>query len=167
MADLYFDDVEIGLELPKLKKGPISSSHIMRWSAASENWHRIHYDWRYATEHDNLPDIMVNGSWKQNFLIQLVTDWVGESGWVWKLGFQFRGMNVPGETLVVWGTVTAKEERGDYGLISVKIGLVNDKGEESTPGSALVVLAKRGGPKVPYPFNPKVIPAAAAAPEST
>lgn len=163
MASLYFEDVEVGLELPKVSKGPMSTSHIMRWSAASENWHRIHYDWRYATEHDKLPDVMVNGSWKQNVLIQLLADWAGETGWTWKLNFQFRGMNLPGETITAWGTVTGKQDCGDYGVAEIKIGLVNDKGEESTPGTGKVVLQKRGGPKVPYPFDPKVLGPAPAA----
>ena len=63
-------------------KGPITAAHLVRWAAAMENWHRIHFDWRYATAHDGLPDVVVNGSWKQHVLMQLVTDWVGEAGLV-------------------------------------------------------------------------------------
>ena len=48
----------------------------MRWSAATENWHPLHFDWKYATEHDGLPDVLVSGSWKQHVLIQLLSDWV-------------------------------------------------------------------------------------------
>jgi acyl dehydratase len=152
-----FEDVEVGREIPSLVKGPMTSAHIMRWSAAMENWHKIHFDWRYATEHDKLPDIMVNGSWKQHVMIQLLTDWAGETGWAWKIRFQFRGMNVPGETLTVWGRVTAKEDCGRYGVVDLDIGLKNDKGAEGTPGTARVVLPKRGGPPVPYPFDPAVL----------
>jgi acyl dehydratase len=152
-----FDDVEVGQEIPTLVKGPMTTAHIMRWSAAMENWHRIHYDWKYATEHDGLPDVMVNGSWKQHVMIQLLTDWAGDTGWPWKVGFQFRGMNVPGDTLTAWGRVTAKEERGRYGVVDLEIGLRSQKGEESTPGTARVVLPRRGGPPVPYPFDPAVL----------
>jgi len=152
--DLYLDDVVVGQELPHTIKGPMSTAHIMRWSAAMENWHRIHYDWRFATEHDRLPDVMVNGSWKQHILIQHLTNWAGETGWVWKLNFQFRGMNVPGDTLTGWGRITAIEERGPYGVVSVEIGLRNQNGDEGTPGAATVVLPRRDGPPVPYPFNP-------------
>ena len=102
MGGITFEDLRVGQELPRLRKGPMSPAHIMRWSAAMENWHRIHYDWRYATEHDKLPDIVVNGSWKQQVLIQLLTDWVGETGWLWRIRFQFRGMNLPGQTLHAW-----------------------------------------------------------------
>jgi acyl dehydratase len=87
-------------------------------------------------------------------MIQLLTDWGGESGWLWKINFQFRGMNVPGDLLTAWGRVGAVESRGDYGVVRLDIGLRNQKGEEGTPGSATVVLPRRGGPAVPYPFDP-------------
>ena len=110
MKEPVFEDVSVGQEIPVLVKGPMTTAHVMRWSAAMENWHWIHYDWRYATEHDKLPDVLVNGSWKQRAVIQLLTDWIGETGWLWKIGFQFRGMNVPGDTLTAWGRVVKKEE---------------------------------------------------------
>jgi acyl dehydratase len=154
MGNLFFDDVETGQEIPTVVKGPMSTAHVMRWSSAMENWHRIHYDWRYATQHDKLPDVMVNGSWKQHVLIQVLTDWVGEDGWTWKLNFQFRSMNIPGDVITAWGKVTGKEERGPYGLVHLDIGLRNQEGTESTPGKATVVLRRRGGPAVPYPFDP-------------
>lgn len=59
-----FDDVEIGQAVPLLVKGPMTTAHIMRWSAAMGNSHRIRYDWKYATEYDKLRDVMVNGGWK-------------------------------------------------------------------------------------------------------
>jgi acyl dehydratase len=122
-----------------------------------ENWHRIHYDWKYATEHDGLPDVMVNGSWKQHVLIQLLADWVGETGWPWRLKFQYRSMNVPGDTLTVWGRVTKTEQHNGFGLVDLDIGLKNQNGVESSPGTATVVLPLRGGKPVPYPFDPRVL----------
>lgn len=157
MSGSSFETLAVGSEIPTLAKGPISPAHIMRWSAAIENWHRIHYDWRYATEHDNLPDVLVNGSWKQHVLIQLLTDWLGETGWLWKVSFQFRGMNVPGETLTAWGRVTGTEVRGPFGVATLEIGLKNQDGVESTPGNASVVLPLSGGPPVPYPFLPAAL----------
>jgi acyl dehydratase len=154
---VYFEDVVTGQELPPLQKGPMSTAHIMRWSAAMENWHRIHYDWHYATEHDKLPHVLVNGSWKQHVLVQLLTDWAGERGWLFKMSFQYRGMNIPGDTLTAWGRVTGRETRGDYGLVQVDIGLKDQNGKESSPGTATIVLPKRDGPAVPYPFDPKVL----------
>jgi acyl dehydratase len=161
MKPFYFEDINVGDELPQLVKGPMTTAHIVRWSAAMENWHPIHYDWRYATQHDKLPDVVVNGSWKQHVMIQLVTDWAGETGWPWKVAIQFRGMNLPGDTLTAWGRVKGKEERGAFGLVQLEIGLRSQKNVEGTPGTALVVMQKRNGPPVPYPFDPAVLENAA------
>lgn len=149
-----FEDVEIGFELPPLVKGPLTTAHLMRWSAATENWHKIHYDRTFAQEHDHLPDLLINGSFKQQFVLQLLKDWAGPEGWPWKSSFQFRAMNKVGETLTVWGRVTGKRKGDRYGLVDLDTGVRNEHGVESTPGKAVVALPLAQGPALPYPFVP-------------
>jgi acyl dehydratase len=151
-APRYFDDVQVGELIPELVKGPLTTAHLMRWSAAMENWHKIHYDRPFAQGHDKLPDLLVNGSLKQNFLVQLVKDWATHHGWPWKVGFQFRAMDVVGSKLFIWGEVTNLLKLERYGLVEMKLGIRNQDGKESTPGSAMVALPYRNGPPVPYPF---------------
>ena len=126
----------------------------MRWSAAIENWGRIHYDWHYATRHDKLPGLLVNGSWKQHVLAQMLKDWAGRGGWPWKIGFEYRGMDVVGEKIIAWGRVKGKRDAEGLGFIELDIGLRDSHGMDSTTGTAVVVLPKRGGRPVPYPFVP-------------
>jgi acyl dehydratase len=147
-----FDDVSIGDALPRLKKAPLTTLHLMRWSAAIENWHRVHYDKKFAIEHDTLPGLLVNGSFKQNFIVQALKDWAGLEGWVWKVSLEFRKMDVAGTALWVWARVTDKTAVGAYGIVTVSLGIVNDEGRESTPGRAMIALPCRGG-SVPYPFQ--------------
>ncbi len=149
-----FEDVNVGEELPKLVKGPLTSAHLMRWSSSVENWHKIHYDRPFAIEHDKLPDLLVNGSLKQQFIVAMLKDWAGPRGWLWKVSYQFRAMDVVGETLTMWARVTGKREAPDYGLVDIELGIVNRAGKESTPGKATVALPYRDGPAVPYPFVP-------------
>ena len=151
---VFFEDVEVGTELRKLEKGPLTTAHLMRWSSAMENWHKIHYDKPFTLEHDKLPGLMINGSLKQQFVMQLLKDWVGPKGWVWKASFQFRSMNIVGETLAIWGRVTGKRDGPGYGLVDLEIGIVNENGKESTPGTATVAVPYRDGQPVPYPFVP-------------
>ena len=96
---VYFDDVKVGMDIPNLIKGPMTQAHIMRWSASQENWHRIHYDHPFSLDHEKLPNVLINGSWKQQIMCQLVKDWVGLEGWLWKISFQHRSMNVPGDLI--------------------------------------------------------------------
>jgi acyl dehydratase len=122
-----------------------------------ENWHKIHYDKPFALEHDKLPGLLINGSLKQQFIIQLLKDWAGPGGWVWKASFQFRAMNLVGEEIRVWGKVKDKRRAPDFGLIDLELGIVNEEGKESTPGAGVVALPYRGGKPVPYPFVPPVL----------
>lgn len=155
-----FEVVVVGQELARLVKGPLTTVHLMRWSAAMENWHKIHYDHPFTVEHDHLPGLLINGSFKQQFMVQYLKNWAGPEGWVWKTSFQFRAMNLVGETLQIWGRVTGKREQPAYGLVDLEIGIVNEAGLESTPGTATVALPYRNGPPLPYPF---VAPQEAAA----
>ena len=157
MARRCYEHVQLGESLGPLRKGPLTSPHLMRWSAAMENWHRIHYDREFAVDHDKLPGVLVNGTLKQQFIVQLLKDWAGHDAWVWKVSFQFRAMNVVGETLLIWARVTGKHALKDYGLVDVELGIVNDHAKESTPGTATVVLPYEGGPPVPYPFVPPAV----------
>ena len=149
-----YEHVTLGEEIEPLDKGPLTCAHLMRWSAAMENWHKIHYDRRFAIEHDKLPGLLVNGTLKQQFIMQLLRQWAGNDGWVWKVNFQFRAMNVESEVLRVWGRVTGKRELGAYGLVDLELGIVNGEQKESTPGAAVIALPYEKGGSVPYPFVP-------------
>jgi acyl dehydratase len=149
-----FESVSVGDLVPSLGKGPLTSAHLMRWSAAMENWHRIHYDRTFAIEHDRLPGTLVNGTLKQQFIMELLRDWAGETGWVWKVSFQFRAMNLEGETLAIWGRVVGKRKAREFGLVDLELGIRNEADVESTPGTAVIALPYRDGKPVPYPFVP-------------
>jgi acyl dehydratase len=148
---LDFATVKVGDELPELVRGPLSTMHLMRFSAAIENWHRIHYDERFAVEHEGLPGLVVSGSWKQHFVAQMVRSWLVPHGWLAGIGLQFRAPDVVGDTLTAWGRVTALEERGGFGVVRCDVGIRDQHGEESSPGWATAVLPLEDGP-VPYPF---------------
>ena len=150
---LYYEDVEVGMEMDPIVKGPMTTMHIMRWCASMENWHRIHYDKPFALGHEGLPDILVNGSWKQHVMVQLVKDWVGTEGWVWKVSFQFRELDVVGDTIIGKGKVIKKSVKDDVGLIECEIWLENQKGVKSTTGTAMAVLPLKGKKPIPYPFR--------------
>lgn len=147
-----FEQIAVGDELSPLARGPLTPVHLMRWSAAIENWHRIHYDAPFATGHDGLPALLVNGSWKQHLLVQLVRGWLGADGWLARIDFKFRAMDQVGSTLTAWGRVTETRTQGGYGVVECEIGIRDQDGRESTPGTATGVLPLRGGPAVPYPF---------------
>lgn len=151
---LYYDDVKVGQEMPTLVLGPMTSTHVFRWSAAIENWHRIHYDQSFAVYHDGLPSILIQGSWKQSIMPRYLKDLCLPDGWPWKVSFQHRAMIVPGDTITCWATVTAKSEKEGLGFVNLDVGMRLQNDVESCPGTATIVLPLRGGRPVPYPFVP-------------
>lgn len=153
---MCFEEVAPGSDEILLIKGPLGTPHLMRWSAAIENWHKIHYDRPFAITHDKLPDLLVNGSLKQQFLLQLLKDWAGPAGFVWKVSFQFRAMTLVGDTLTVWARVVGTRRLDAFGLVELEIGIRNGDGSETAPGRATVALPYREGDPVPYPFVPPV-----------
>ena len=151
--EIYYEDIEEGTELPKYIYKP-TPTHLFRWSAAIENFHRIHYDLDFGLNHDKNPSILVHGSWKQSVVPQFLKDWTSPGGWPWKARFEHRAMLVPGDILIMWGRVIEKSVKSQMGLIELEIGMKTHDGVESMPGTATVVLPLRDGPPIPYPFIP-------------
>ena len=148
----FFESVTAG-DTAELTKGPLTTAHLMRWSGATENWHKIHYDQKFTLEHEKLPGLLINGSLKQQFLVEMLKAWAGAGGRVWKMSFQFRGMNIAGETLTAWARVKSTTRESAWGLVELEIGIRNEKGVESTPGSATIALPYENGQPLPYPFK--------------
>ena len=150
----FYDDITVGQEMPPLVIGPMTPTHIFRWSAAIENWHRIHYDQNFAVYHDGLPNILAQGSWKQSILPRYLKDLCLPDGWPWKVTFQHRAMIVPGDTITVWARVTGKSVCDGLGCVALDVGMRLSPEVESCPGTATIVLPIRGGRPIPYPFVP-------------
>lgn len=154
---LYFEDLELGQEMPPLVIGPLTATHFFRWSAAIENWHRIHYDQNFAVYHEGLPAVLGQGSWKQSILPRYLKDLCLPNGWAWKVKFQHRTMIVPGDTVTVWSKVTKLSVVDGLGIVELDVGMKLDYGAESCPGQAVIVLPLREGKAVPYPFVPPTL----------
>ena len=138
---LYWEDVEEGTRVSPLEKHPTTQQLVM-YAGASGDFYQIHYDNDFA-KNNGLPGVIIHGALKNAFLGQLMTDWIGEGGTLRKLNCQYRGMDVPGDTLTCKGTVTRKYQEGGQNLVDCDIWLENGKGEKTTPGTATVQLPSR------------------------
>jgi len=138
---VYFEDVEVGHELPTLEKNP-TTQQLVKYAGASGDFYQIHYDKDFALA-NNLPGVILHGALKNAFLGQLVTDFAGEGGWVRKLAVQYRGMDQPGSRILAKGRITKKYTDNGTHLVECEIWLENAKGEKTTPGSATVILPSR------------------------
>ncbi len=138
--------VRAGAVLPPLLKGRLTSSHIARWCAAQENWARIHYDESYARNVAKLPGILINGALKQHLLAQFLAEAFDGFGWIWRIDYQFTGMDLVGQALEVRGTVREVQEHGAHLYARVDLGIANvDLDRVTTAGRGVVVFRADGG----------------------
>ncbi|MDD5127970.1 MAG: MaoC/PaaZ C-terminal domain-containing protein [Dehalococcoidales bacterium] len=138
---VYFEDVNIGSEIPTLVKHP-TPRQLVKWAGASGDYYEIHYDKDFALN-NKLPGTIVHGWLHLSFLGQMMTDWIGEKGTLVKLGASYRGMLRPHEDLFCKGKVTKKYTAAGKNYIEAEIWVENPSGEKTTPGAATVTLPAR------------------------
>ena len=122
----------------------MTTTHLIRWAAANGNYARIHWDLPFAQLRQGLPNVVVNGSLKNQYLGQLLLDFAGDGGWFRRFYVEHRGMDFPGDILTAAGIVTGKREENGFGLVDCAVNLQNDRGNQTASGAATVVLPRRG-----------------------
>ncbi len=139
---LYYEDVEIGTELPTLVKKPTTRQLVM-WAGATGDFYELHYDKDFAQK-AGFKSVIVHGRLKAAFLGQLLTDWIGEEGVVKKLSCSYRGNDFPGDDILCKGKVTNKYVKDGEHFVECEIWTENPEGQRTTPGTATVILPSRG-----------------------
>jgi hydroxyacyl-ACP dehydratase HTD2-like protein with hotdog domain len=118
-----------------------SKVQVFRYSAATWNTHRIHYDKDYALA-EGYPDVLVQSHLHGALLARYCTRWVGDHGRLLALGVRVRRYAVAGETLTVTATVSAVESL-DGGRAAVALELLERRGSDEevcVTGSARVEI---------------------------
>lgn len=130
--------------LASLEKPRFTSTHILRWLAAQQNWDKIHFDQQYTRDIAQLDSTVINGALKQH----LIAQFLGQSfpqAWLWRVNYRFVGQDGVGEKLRVQGYVTRSQLFGAHHFVSVQVEICNlDRGELTTAGEAVMVVAQDG-----------------------
>lgn len=143
MADqLYYEDVQEGMEIPTLEKTPSTTTLVM-WAGASGDFNPLHFDKDHAGKL-GFPSVIVHGRLGAAYLSQLITDWIGEKGEMKKMSVQYRGNAFPGQKFICKGKVTKKYVEGNDHIVECEIWGENAEGNKVTPGSAVVTLPSKG-----------------------
>jgi hypothetical protein len=103
---------------------------------------RLHWESARATEL-GLPNSYDYGGMRETWLCHLLTDWIGDDGWLWKLRCEHRKFNYLGDTTWVRGEVVGKQLVDGRGEVRVAVRCENQRGEVTTPGTAVVLLPTR------------------------
>jgi acyl dehydratase len=139
---VYFEDVQVGDELPHLVKGPIQQIQLTRYAGASGDFNPIHQDHEFAKA-AGMGDVFAHGMLSMGFVAQAVTDWSG-AGTVRKIGVRFTALVRLKDTVTCKGRVLSKSSKDDVHTIELEIWAENPRGEKVVSGKAMVALPSRG-----------------------
>lgn len=107
---------------------------------------RVHWDQDYARE-IGANRIYDYGTQRQNWIAQLLTDWMGDDAWIARLRCSFRRFNYIGDVSRLTGVVVAKN--AEDGSVEVSVSCTNQDGIDTAPGDATIFLPRRGRPHPP------------------
>ena len=140
---IYYEDVEVGNEIPTLVKHP-TPRQLVKWAGVSGDFYEIHYSKEFALK-KGIPNIIVHGMLTMSFLVQLMVDWIGEWGTLRKIRTSNRGMLFPDEDIVCKGKVINKYVEGKDNFIECEIWAENPRGETCVLATTLATLPARKG----------------------
>jgi acyl dehydratase len=103
---------------------------------------RLHWEPDRAREL-GLPTSYDYGAMRETWMAHLLTDWMGDEGWLWKLSCEHRRFNFVGDTTWVTARVTNKRQATDRCEVDVELACTNQRGEVTSPGAATVILPSR------------------------
>ncbi len=170
----YWEDVPEGEELPVLVKGPLGITDIIAWcigsapvrlkalgaalrdyrkhpawafrdpqTGALEPAYAVHYNIEAARQ-AGLPFPYDVGAQRQQWLIQHLTDWVGDEGWLKTCYAKYTKFVYLSDVLWFRGKVTRRyEDQDGEGCVEIETSTRNQRGEEVMPGRSTVVLPSR------------------------
>jgi acyl dehydratase len=169
----YWEDVHEGETLPTMLKGPSTVTSFVcftqGWGSLYVKAHgpafemfrehpalgipndlgvpeppeRVHWDSELARA-VGVPAAYDYGPERISWLGHLMTDWIGDDGFLNRLNVQVRKHNIIGDLTVCNGTVTRKWVDDGKHLVEVGVIAENQRGEHTAIGAAVATLPSRG-----------------------
>ena len=177
----YWEDVNAGEDLPPVVRGPYTLSEKFAWfvgkgnppSCVSDRLFRL-----IAAKHNEnkgtfdtglniyirpsmfdvktladrgVPRIHDAGAQRNAWRNMVLTNWIGDEGFLWKSKAEVRGFNQEGDVTWCKGKVTKKYVQNNLYCVDVNCWCENQRHEVTMPGDGTVILPSREHGPVVYP----------------
>lgn len=168
----YFEDVQIGEELPPIVRGPLSLMDTMGFLVGCGRGHTHGIVLKAAVKHPGhffrnpeagggveytgighhrdsvakevgVPGTYDYGPQRSAWMCSLVTNWMGDAAFLKRVRSEMRRFNTMGDCTWCKGKVIRKYVKDGYALVDLEIWGENQRGELTTPGMATVALPSR------------------------
>lgn len=138
---LYYEDVQVGDEIPHLIKPPVTHLQLVRYAGASGDFNPLHTDAKIG-EMIGTGGIIAHGMLIMGFVGQMLSDYVGPLA-LRKFGVRFRGMTRLDDVITCTGTITEKYEADGEARIAGKVQAADQNGDVKVSGTFVAALPKR------------------------
>ena len=168
----YWEDVQVGEELPTIVRGPLSLMDTMGFLVGCGRGHTHGILLQEALRHRHhffrnpeagggieytgighhrdsvakevgVPGAYDYGPQRVAWLCTLVTNWMGDDAFLKRLRVETRRFNILGDTTWCKGKVVNKYTKNGFGLVDIQLWAENQRGEVTAPGLATVMLPAR------------------------
>lgn len=135
-----FDEIAIGDQIPPFVR-TTQFAEWNRYAAVNDEFIPIHMDDEAGRAAGNDAGAFGMGNLRLAYLVNMLRAWIGDDGEIRSLTAKYRAMNQKGDELRSVGEVVGKEIVDGVALVHLKVDVVNQNGESTTPGEATVALA--------------------------
>lgn len=140
-ARRYFEDVQVGDEIPTLTKDPMTLQRLVRYAGASGDFNPLHTD-PAVGEAVGTGGIIAHGMLIMGFVGQMLSDYVGPTA-LRKFNVRFKGMTHLGDTITCSGTITEKNEINGEAIIAGKVQAADQNGDIKVSGTFSAILPRK------------------------
>lgn len=143
-VNLYFEDVNVGDELPAWSR----KTDFMSWNryaAVNDEFVYIHMDDEAGRKALNEQGAFGMGNLRYAYIVNSLQAWIGDEAEIREIGCQFRAINQKNDVLTVVGKVTEKVVEDGEHRLKLDIDVVNQNGDPTCPGHAIVAIPTRQG----------------------
>ena len=137
--NVYFEDVNVGDTIPAWSR-KTDFMHWNRYAAVNDEFIPIHMDDEAGRAALNEQGAFGMGNLRYAYLVNALQSWIGDEAEVREIGCEFRAINQKNDVLTVVGKVTEKQVEGDEHRLHIEIDVVNQSGQPTCPGHAVVVV---------------------------
>ena len=139
---VHFEDVKVGDEIPAWSR----TTDFMNWNryaAVNDEFVFIHMDDEAGRAALNEQGAFGMGNLRSAYIVNALQTWIGDEAEVREIGCQFRAINQKNDTLTVSGKITEVKVEDGENRVYLDMNVVNQNGDGTCPGHAVVVLPNR------------------------
>ncbi len=142
-VNVYFEDLNVGDDMPTWSR-QTDFMHWNRYAAVNDEFVPFHMDDEAGRKAGNKEGAFGMGNLRYAYLANALRDWIGDEAQIREIGCQYRAINQKNDTLSVVGKVVEKEIVDGENRIKLTTNVMNQAGEATCPGHAVIVLPSRG-----------------------